>query len=95
MSTTYLNLEKDWKDHFMMNTAASIIVSTCLGGITVLSIFQNGSGLFQMIQIFAVVVLCNMVLASILTLQKPAFVLKAVIASVTICSLLAAFNFIF
>lgn len=95
MSTAYLNLEKDWKDHFMMNTAAAIIVCTCLGGITVLSIFQNGSGLFQMFQVFAVVVCCNLVLASILTVQKPALVLKAVIASISICTLIAAFNFIF
>ncbi|QJP34634.1 hypothetical protein F0365_09635 [Nonlabens sp. Ci31] len=95
MSTLYVKLEKDWKDHFMLHTAAAIIVCTCLGGLTVLSVFQNGSGVFQMIQIFAVVVLCNLVLASILTLQKPALVLKAVIASISICSLIAAFNFIF
>jgi hypothetical protein len=95
MSLLYLKLEKDWKDHFMLYTAAAIIFCTCLGGMTVLSIFQNGSGVAQMIQIFAVVVLCNLVLASILTLQKPALVLKAVIASVAICSLISAFNIIF
>tara|TARA_R110000751_G_scaffold290156_5_gene396652 strand:- start:51221 stop:51931 length:711 start_codon:yes stop_codon:yes gene_type:complete len=93
MSSLYIKLEKDWKDHFMLHTAAAIIVCTCLGGITVLSVFQNGSGIFQMLEIFAVVVCCNLVLASILTVQKPALVLKAVIASISICTLIAAFNF--
>lgn len=95
MSSLYLKLENDWKNHFMLHTAAAIIVCTCLGGLTVLSVFQNGSGIFQMIQIFAVVVLCNLVLASILTVQKPALVLKAVITSIVVCTLIAAFNFIF
>jgi hypothetical protein len=95
MSSLYVRLEKDWKDHFMLHTAAAIIVCTCLGGIAVLSVFQNGSGIFQMIEIFAVVVCCNLVLASILTVQKPALVLKAVITSIVVCTIIAGFNFIF
>jgi hypothetical protein len=95
MSTMYLKLEKDWQDHFMLYASTAIIVCTCLGGITVMSIFKNGSGLFEMFEVFTVVVLCTTVLASILTVQKPKLVLKAAIASVTICSLLATFNFIF
>ncbi|WP_299685147.1 hypothetical protein [uncultured Dokdonia sp.] len=95
MSALYAKISTDWKENFLLYAASVIIVSTCLGGITVLSIFQNGSGLLQMAQLFVVVVLCNAVLASILTVQKPEIVLKASIASLSICSLLAAINFIF
>ncbi len=95
MSTAYLKLQKDWQDHFMLYASTAIIVCTCLGGLTVMSVFQNGSGIFHFIQIFTVVISCTTVLASILTVQKPALVLKAVIASVSICTVLAIFNFIF
>ncbi|MEN8816509.1 MAG: hypothetical protein ABF274_06530 [Nonlabens sp.] len=94
MSMMYLKLEKDWQDHFMLYASIAIIVCTCLGGITVMSIFQNGSGLFEMFEVFTIVVLCTTVLASILTVQKPKLVLKAAIASVAICSIIAACNFI-
>lgn len=95
MNAMYLKLEKDWQEHFMLYTAAAIIVCTCLGGITVMSIFENGSNLFQRLQIVTVVILCSLVLASILTVQKPAFLLKAVIGSVSICALIAVLNFLF
>lgn len=95
MSAMYLKMSKDWNENFMGYCALAIIVSACLGGITVMSIFQNGSGLFQLIQLFFVVVFCNVVLASILTVQKPDRVLKALIACVTVCTIIASFNFIF
>lgn len=94
MSTLYAKISTDWQENFLLYAASAIILCTCLGGITVLSIFQNGSGLLQMIQLFVVVVLCNAVLASILTVQKPEIVFKAAIASLSICSLLATINFI-
>ncbi|ALM21790.1 hypothetical protein AAT17_11365 [Nonlabens sp. MIC269] len=95
MSTLYNNLKKDWENHFMMYAALAIIASTCLGGFAVLSIFNNGSGIPQMIQIFLVVTICNIVNASILTVQKPERVLKALIASLIICFLITAINLLF
>jgi hypothetical protein len=95
MSAMYLKLSQDWKENFLLYAAATILVSTCLGGITVMTIFQNGSGLLQMIQLFLVVIVCNSVLASILTVQKPQIVFKALIASLVVSSLISLFNFIF
>ena len=94
MSALYAKISTDWNQHFLLYAASSIIVSTCIGAVAVLSIFQNGSGLMQMLQLFVVVALCNSVLASILTVQKPGIVLKAVIASITVCTLLMVVNFL-
>lgn len=94
MNTLYAKISTDWQENFLLYAASSIIVSTCVGGVAVLSIFQNGSGLAQMLQLFIVVALCNGVLASILTVQKPKIVLKAVIASLTICTVLTIVNFL-
>jgi len=95
MGTMYVRLAKDWKEHFILYASSAIIVSTCLGGVAVLSIFQHGSGLPQMIQLFVVVALCMTVLSSILTVQKPKIVLNAIIASLSICSVIAALNLLF
>jgi len=95
MSTTIQNLEKDWNDNFMLYASSAIIVSTCIGGISAMSILQHGTGTSQLIQLILTVVLCNSVLASILTVQKPKIVFYAIIASVTICSVIALSNFLF
>lgn len=95
MSAIYLKISKDWTENFLLYASSSIIVSTCLGGLAVFSIFQNGSGIAQMIQVFFVVAICNAVLASILTVQKPKIVLNALIASLTITTLISAINLIF
>ena len=91
----YLKLTSDWQENFMLYASSAIIVSTCLGGITVYSIFEHGNSLLQMIQLFAVVVLCTGVLASILTVQKPKIVMNTVIASTLVCAVIAILNVIF
>ena len=95
MSALYAKLNQDWTENFMLYASVAIIVSTCLGGIAVFAIFQNGSSLFQMFQVFLAVVLCTGVLASILTVQKPKVVLNSLIGSLVICSLLIIMNLLF
>lgn len=95
MSAMYLKLTSDWQENFMLYASSAIIGCTCLGGITVYSIFEHGNSLLQMIQLFVVVVLCTGVLASILTVQKPKIVLNTVIASILICTLIAILNLSF
>ena len=51
MSTLYAKISTDWQENFLLYAASAIILCTCLGGITVLSIFKNDSGLLQMILI--------------------------------------------
>ncbi len=95
MSHLYAKISKDWKQHFMMYAAFSIIVSTCLGSIAVMSVFQHGNGFFQMLQVFLVVVVCNAVNASILTVQKPKIVLNSMILSGILCTVILVANLIF
>ncbi|MBX2829246.1 MAG: hypothetical protein KTR22_13860 [Flavobacteriaceae bacterium] len=95
MSAFYLKLSKDWQENFLLYAASAIIVSTCLGGLAVFAIFQNGGMLVQMIQLFLVVAICNAVLASILTVQKPKIVLNSLIASIIITLSITAINLLF
>ena len=95
MSALYAKLNKDWTENFMLYASTSIIVSTCLGRIAVYTIFLNGSSLWSMIQVFAVVVMCTGVLASILTVQKPKVVLNTLLGSLGICTLLIVMNLLF
>lgn len=94
MSTLYKNLSLDWNKHFMLYACLSIIVSTCLGSMAVMGIFQHGNGVFQLIQLFLVVVVCLSVLASILTVQKPKIVLNSLLISLVLTSVIAALNFL-
>jgi hypothetical protein len=95
MSTFYFNLSKDWQKNFLLYAASAILVSTCLGGLAVFSIFQNGTVVSQMVQLFLVVAICINVLTSILTVQKPKIVLNAFIVSLLISSLLVILNLVF
>lgn len=94
--TTLLNkINKDWNENFLLYASCAIIVSTCLGGISVLSIFQHGSGSLQMVQLHIIVMVCMAVLASILTVQKPKFVLYAITISVIVSVIISLINFMY
>ncbi|MBW1298925.1 hypothetical protein [Aquimarina litoralis] len=95
MQKLYVKFSKDWQDHFMMYAALSIIVSTCLGGIAVFTIFQNGSRMLQFAELLMVVTLCTGLLASILTVQKPKIVFHTLLGSLIICSLITIINLLF
>ncbi|MEM9142645.1 MAG: hypothetical protein AAGA86_06630 [Bacteroidota bacterium] len=94
MSTLYFKLNKDWKEHFMLYASVAIIVSTCLGGLAIFSVFQNGRGVIQFIEVMFVVVPCVAVLASILTVQKPKVVLNMFLISLIVCFLISVVNYI-
>lgn len=94
MKSFYVKLSKEWQDNFLLYASASIIVSTCLGAIAVFSIFQQGNTILQMFQLFPVIIVCNIVLATILTVQKPEAVLKALITSLSVTTLIMLINII-
>ena len=82
MTTYYQKIEKEWNTNFLGYSAMAIILSTCIGSVAIMTSVMQGNGFFQMFQVFLVVVACSIHNASILTVQKPSFVLKALIASV-------------
>lgn len=95
MATLLNKINKDWNENFLLYASCAIIVSTCLGGISVLSIFQHGSGALQMVQLHIIVMVCMAVLASILTVQKPKFVLYAITISVIVSVIISLINFMY
>lgn len=95
MTTLINKINKDWNENFLLYASCAIIVSTCLGGISVLSIFQHGSGALQMVQLHIIVMVCMAVLASILTVQKPKFVLYAITISVIVSVIISLINFMY
>ncbi|GAB5400847.1 MAG: hypothetical protein Aureis2KO_24320 [Aureisphaera sp.] len=95
MKALYNKMSRDWNENFMLYAALSIIVSTCLGSMAVMAIFTHGNALLQMLQIFVVVAVCNALVASIISVQKPKIVLNLLIVSLVVCTILAALNFLF
>lgn len=94
MSSLYSKINTDWKQNFTGYSALGIILSTCLGSVAAMSILQNGVGTSQMIQLFIIVIICNLHNATILTVQKPKVVLNFLIISVIISVLISILNFI-
>lgn len=95
MNAICLKVSKDWNENFLLYASSAIIVSTCLGGLSVFSIFQRGNGLLQMLQVFLVVANCNAVLASILTVQKPKIVMHALATSLVVTTIITTINLLF
>ncbi|WP_350288343.1 hypothetical protein [uncultured Croceitalea sp.] len=92
MSTLYAKINTDWNENFIGYSALAIILSTCLGSMAVLLTMMQGNGVSQMIEIFVVVAACSAHNASILTVQKPALVLKLLVLSLTISILVMLAN---
>ena len=71
MSTLKIKIKEDWHSNFMSHAAFGIILSTCLGGVAVMTTLQQGLNLSSLFQLFLIVIVCNMFKASFLTAQKP------------------------
>lgn len=84
MNTLYTKINTDWTQNFTSYSALAIIVSTCIGSAAVMSILMQGNTAANMFLVFLVVVGCNALNASILTVQKPKFVLNLLITSLII-----------
>lgn len=94
MNTLYSKVESDWNENFIGYSALAIILSTCVGSIAVMTTMMNGNGMTEMILLFFVVAACTTHNASILTLQKPSLVLKLLIASLSISTVVFLMSFL-
>ena len=77
----------------MSHAAFGIILSTCLGGVAVMTTLQQGLNISSLFQLFLIVIVCNMFNASFLTVQKPDIVFKALALSVIINVLVILYSF--
>lgn len=94
MEALYSKFGTDIEDHLMLYVASAIIITTCLGGIAVFYIFQQGNSFIQMTQVFLVTIFCTNVLASILSVQKPKIIMIAFTCSLIVSVLLMIINMI-
>lgn len=85
----------EFSKDFYAGATTGILVSSCLGSIAAMFILMKGHGVFNMIELGLVVVVCMWFNASVLAQLKPKFVFNSLLISLLISTLLLIFNFIF
>ena len=90
--TLYAKLNEEFSHNFLGYSALAMIVSTCLGGIAIMTTLMHGHDALQMFLVFISVAICSAHNASILTVQKPSIVFHLFTSSVLINTLLIIGN---
>ncbi len=91
--STYEKYFGEFERMFFANCAVTVLVQSCVGGIAAMAILMNGTGLVQMLQLFAVVILSIGFNGTVLSTQKPKIVYNAFLLAVTVNLILAVINF--
>lgn len=86
--TTLARIEDDFTHNVIGYSAIGIIISTCLGSFAVMQTLTYGNGFLQMVIVMVTVMICSIHNAAILTIQKPKMILKLLVASILINSLI-------
>jgi hypothetical protein len=86
--TTLARIEEDFNQNVIGYSAIGIILSTCIGSFAVMQTLAFGNGALQMFIVMITVLLCSTHNAAILTVQKPKMILRLLIASTAINSLI-------
>lgn len=89
---TYQVYFENYKRGLMGNNTLSILGLSCLGGIAAMLVLMNGNSLFQMVQLFLVVIACSGFNGTVLAQLKPAVIFKYLIAAVATCVLIIIAN---
>ncbi|WP_394750925.1 hypothetical protein [Spongiimicrobium salis] len=95
MNTLYARINTDWNQNFTSYSALAIILSTCVGSVAVMTALMQGNSIGNMFLTFLVVAGCSAHNASILTVQKPKFVLNLLITSLAISVFVIAVSLLF
>lgn len=90
--STYQNLLSTYKNGYYGFTTMSVMVQSCLGGLTAMFILINGNTPLQMIQLFFTVVLCSAFNGAVLSQMSQKLVFNLLIASVVVNTLLLVIN---
>lgn len=85
---------ENYKRGFMGNNTLSILGLSCLGGIAAMLVLMNGNSVFQMVQLFLVVVACSGFNGTVLAQLKPSVIFKYLIVSVITCALIIIANLV-
>ena len=90
----YKTLFQDFEDLFLGYSAVAVILSSCLGSAAAMVILMNGHDVSQMIQLFAVVVVCLGYNSTVLAQLRPKYVFNALVISLLVSTILIAYNVI-
>ncbi len=90
--TLYQKSLLDFQQSYVGFAALVIIGQSCLGGAAAMYILENGTNLFQMIQLGFVVITCTLVNVGILAQLTPKTVFNMTIFSVALSMLMIALN---
>jgi len=88
----YQNVFHQFEKGFFASCALGILVQSCVGGITAMTILMHGTGMWEMIQLFFVVIVCLAFNGSIISVQKPKTVFNLFVISFIVCSIIAVYN---
>lgn len=90
--TLYLKTFQQFQKEYYAYATLAIIGQSCLGGAAAMYILQNGTSLFQMIQLALVVLICSFVNGSILAQQKHKLIFNLILTSVITCTAMIILN---
>lgn len=82
--TLYQKTFQEFQNKYLGCATMAIIGQSCLGSVAVMYIMQNGTSLFQMVQLALVVVSCMGVNGAILSQQSPKLVFNLILNSVIV-----------
>jgi hypothetical protein len=88
----YNLLYEDFEELFVGYSALAVILSSCIGSAAALVILMNGHDVFQMVQLFIVVVVCMAYNATVLAQLKPKIVFNSLIISLVVSTILIIYN---
>ena len=80
--TRYQKTLEDFKKGYLGFATLAIIGQSCLGSAAAMYVLENGTSLFQMIQLALVVLACMFVNGAVLSQQKPKLVFNLILTSV-------------
>ncbi len=90
---TYSRFFRNFEESFFAFTTISILAHSCLGAVAAMAVLMNGTGLNQMIQLFAVVASCMLFNGSVLSQQKPKVVFNLLLIGTIVNTLVATYNY--
>ncbi|AWA30929.1 hypothetical protein HYN48_13065 [Flavobacterium magnum] len=91
--STYQHVYRQFEKGFLGSCVLSVLLQSCVGGITAMKILQHGAGLSQMLQLFVVVIASLAVNGAIISVQSPKTVFNLLVGAQAICFLLIVANF--
>ncbi|MDR6301563.1 hypothetical protein [Mesonia maritima] len=82
--SVYQKYYGEFKEMYFGNAAIGIIASSCLGAIAAMFILMTGHGVWQMVQLFAVVMICMGFNTAVLSNLPAKQVFNSLIASISL-----------